>query len=85
MKVSNVEIWLSGISIIILAVFATSKLNPYWVEGIIGIFSLISMGTIFFLRSPEPVVKMVPVSDFPPITLPQVKPSNEQLDISKYM
>ena len=67
-----------------VAVYATSKLNPYWVEGIVGLFALISLGIIFILRSPEPVETVTPVSDTPLITLPVVEPTTEQLDNSKY-
>jgi uncharacterized membrane protein YhfC len=66
------------------AVFATSKLNPYWVEGIIGIFSLISLGIIFILRSPEPKETVTHVTDSPLVTFPVVEPTIEQLDNSKY-
>jgi uncharacterized membrane protein YhfC len=66
------------------AVFATSKLNPYWIEGILGIFSLISLGIIFFLRCPEPVIEAASVSVVPPVDLPQMEPSIEQLANSKY-
>jgi uncharacterized membrane protein YhfC len=67
-----------------VAVFAASKLNPYWVEGIVGLIALISLGIIFFLRCPEPVIEVASVSVVPPVALPQVEPSNEQLDNSKY-
>jgi len=66
------------------AVFATSKLNPYWIEGILGIFSLICLGIIFFLRSPEPVDAGTPITETPLVTLPVVEPTPEQLDNSKY-
>jgi len=66
------------------AVFTMSKLSVYWVEGIVAIFGLISLGIIFLLRSPEPVEAAIPVSDTPTITLPQVEPTTEQLDNSKY-
>jgi len=67
-----------------VAVFATSKLNPYWVEGIVGLFGLISLGIIFILRSSEPVETITPISDTPLVTLPVVEPTSEQLDNSKY-
>jgi uncharacterized membrane protein YhfC len=67
-----------------VAVYATSKLNPYWVEGIVGVSALISLGFILILRSPEPVEDVPPVSDSPLITLPQIEPTSEQLDHSKY-
>ena len=67
-----------------VAVFATSKLNPYWVEGIVGLFGLISLGIIFILRSSEPVETITPISDPPLVTLPVVEPTSEQLDNSKY-
>jgi uncharacterized membrane protein YhfC len=65
-------------------VFAMSKLNPYWIEGILGIFSLISLGIIFILRSPEPVDAGTPITETPLVTLPLVEPTTEQLDNSKY-
>jgi len=67
-----------------VAVFATSKLNPYWVEGIVGLFGLLSLGIIFMLRSSEPVETITSVSDTPLVTLPVVEPTTEQLDNSKY-
>jgi uncharacterized membrane protein YhfC len=67
-----------------VAVFASSKLNPYWVEGIVGILALISLGIIFILRSPEPVEDVIPVSDKPLVAIPQMEPTSEQIDNSKY-
>jgi len=67
-----------------VAVFVTSKLNPYWVEGIVGLFALISLGIIFILRSPEPVDAGTPITETPLVTLPLVEPTTEQLDNSKY-
>lgn len=63
-----------------VAVYATSKLNPYWVEGIVGVSALISLAIIFIVRSPEPVEDVPPVSDMPLVTLPRVEPTSEQLD-----
>jgi uncharacterized membrane protein YhfC len=67
-----------------VAVFATSELNPYWVEGIVGLFGLISLGIIFILRSSEPVETITPIFDTPLVTLPVEEPTTEQLDNSKY-
>jgi uncharacterized membrane protein YhfC len=67
-----------------VSVYAVSKISPYWVEGLAGIFALISLGIIFMLRSPEPIETAILVSDMPPVTLPQVEPTTEQLDNSKY-
>jgi uncharacterized membrane protein YhfC len=67
-----------------VSVYAVSKISPYWVEGIVGVFALISLGIIFILRSPEPVESVTPVSATPLITLPVVEPTTEQLDNSKY-
>ncbi|MBE0684421.1 MAG: YhfC family intramembrane metalloprotease [Anaerolineaceae bacterium] len=67
-----------------VAVYAMSKLNPYWVEGIVGVFALISLGIIFILRSSEPLEDASPVVDMPLVTLPQMEPTSEQLDNSKY-
>jgi len=66
------------------AIFARSKLNPYWVEGIVGLFALISLGIIFILRSPEPIEDANSVPDTPLVTLPQMEPTLEQLDNTKY-
>lgn len=67
-----------------VAVYTASKLNPYWVEGIVGILALISLGIIFILRSPEPLEDANPVASTPLVTFPQVEPTSEQLDNSKY-
>lgn len=67
-----------------VAVFAVSKLNPYWLEGIVGVFALISLGIIFILRSPEPVENANPIPGMPQVTLPQMEPTLEQLEHSKY-
>jgi uncharacterized membrane protein YhfC len=67
-----------------VAVYATSKLNPYWVEGIVGLFALISLGIIFILHSPEPVDAGTPITGTPLVTLPVFEPTTEQLDNSKY-
>jgi uncharacterized membrane protein YhfC len=67
-----------------VSVYAVSKISPYWVEGIVGIFALISLGIIFILRSPEPVDAGTPITETPLVTLPVVEPTTEQLDNSKY-
>jgi len=67
-----------------VSVYAVKKISPYWVEGIVGVFALISLGIIFILRSPEPVETLTPVADTPLVTLPLVEPTTEQLDNSKY-
>ena len=80
-------LWLAiGYHVLIdaVAVYATSKLNPYWVEGIVGLFALISLAIIFILRSPEPVDAGTPITETPLVTLPVVEPTTEQLDNSKY-
>ena len=68
-----------------VSVYAVSKISSYWVEGIVGIFALISLGIIFSLRSPDPVIEAASISVVPPVALLQVEPSNEQLDNSKYI
>jgi uncharacterized membrane protein YhfC len=68
-----------------IPVYAVSKISPYWVEGIVGIFALISLGIIFIMRSPEPVEIVIPVSDTPLVILPQIEPTSEKLNNSKYI
>ena len=67
-----------------VSVYAVSKISTYWMEGIVGVFALISLGIILILRSTEPLEAATSVTDTPLVTLPQVEPTSEQLDNSKY-
>lgn len=59
--------------------------NPYWVEGMVGVFALISLAIIFLMRKPEPVLESRREEMVVPVIKPDsVEPSSEQLDNSKY-
>jgi uncharacterized membrane protein YhfC len=71
------------------AVLAVSYLGPYWTEGLIGVFALISLFIIFRLRQPgpieTPVVETTPLP--PPLTAEALKPVEESdllLEHSRY-
>jgi len=69
-----------------VSVYAVSKIGVYWVEGMVAVFALVSLGIIFHLRSPEPTPAVAPVvtAAAPQGMLQSSEPSSEQLDNSKY-
>jgi uncharacterized membrane protein YhfC len=86
----NIWIWLAvGYHALVDAssVWLMSKVSIYWVEGVVGVFALISLVIIFSLRTPEPqpasVSEPLPASG----NLPGPSgddPSLDQLENSKY-
>lgn len=67
------------------ALIALQLTNAYWVEGLVGVFALISLFIIFSLRKPEPEPEVKEVDAVTPVQKPDnIELSNEQLDNSKY-
>jgi uncharacterized membrane protein YhfC len=67
------------------AMIVLQMTNAYWVEGLVGVFALISLVIIFLLRKPEQEVKTKEVETITPVQkTDSIEPSNEQLDNSKY-
>ncbi len=67
------------------ALVALQLTNAYWVEGLVGVFALISFFIIFSLRKPEPEPEAKEVDVVAPVQKPDnIELSNEQLDNSKY-
>ncbi len=69
-----------------LVVFLQPSLSVYQLEGVIGIFAVVSVGIIFLLRQPEPMSNLEPA----PVPLPEiatiqpVEETPENLDESRY-
>jgi uncharacterized membrane protein YhfC len=86
------KIWWVGLAVLYhtlvdgVAVFVSQiGFSPLAIEGIIGIFAIISMLVIFALRQPEPSMDPIPA----PIPMPEFKPrpvneSVENLDETRY-
>jgi uncharacterized membrane protein YhfC len=70
-----------------VSVYAMNKISIYWVEGIVGGFALLSLAIIFLLKRPEPVIQAETASDVSAakVTLPEIDPSSENLEKSKYL
>jgi uncharacterized membrane protein YhfC len=87
------QFWWVGLAVLYhgladgVAVFAQGMiLPPLAIEGIIGIFAIVSIVIIFMLRQPEPSIDVVP---FQPVSVPefrpkQVKETVENLDKTRY-
>ena len=70
-----------------VSVFAMNKISIYWVEGIVGGFALLSVVIIFLLKKPEPAIQEEPSAATPveQAALPEIDPSSENLEKSKYL
>ncbi len=68
-----------------VAVFSVATWSPYITEALVGVIALLSVGIIFWLRTPEPVEpELEPLPPAEPV-LPQSGPvSSESLEKSKY-
>jgi uncharacterized membrane protein YhfC len=67
------------------ALIVLQMTNAYWVEGLVGVFALISLAIILLLRKPEPEPEVKEVDVVAPVQKPDnIEPSTEQLDNSKY-
>jgi uncharacterized membrane protein YhfC len=67
------------------ALIALQLTNAYWVEGLVGVFALISFVIIFLLRKPEPEAETKEVEIIAPVQKSDsIEPSTEQLDNTKY-
>jgi uncharacterized membrane protein YhfC len=67
-----------------IAVFAIVTWNPYITEALIGVFALLSLGIVFWLRTPEPVEpELEPLPELEPVgRVTAVSP--DALEKSKY-
>lgn len=61
-----------------VAVFAAATWNPYITEALIGVMALLSVGILFWLRTPEPV-------EPEPEPLPALATSPEKVDVTAEM
>lgn len=59
--------------------------NAYLTEAIVALYALISLGIIFWLRTPEPTEpELEPLPPPAPVTPADIKATSESLDRSKY-
>ncbi len=68
------------------AMYAIQFWSPYAVEGMLGVFTLLSLGIIFGLRSLEPEPEVDELEPLPP--LKEIKPlqiNEETIDDSRYL
>lgn len=67
------------------AVFMVVRWNAYVTELAIGVFALLSLGIVFWLRSPEPVApELEPLPPPSPITARPLAVTSETLEKSRY-
>lgn len=67
-----------------LAVIAVTRVGPYATEGLLAVFSLLSLFIIFKLRSPDPVpVELEPLPS-PLIDPANLEPTDDVIDRSRY-
>ena len=67
-----------------LAVIAVTRVGPYATEGLLAVFSLLSLFIIFKLRSPDPVpVEPEPLPS-PSIDPANLEPTDDVIDRSRY-
>jgi len=68
-----------------IAVIGITRLGPYWTEGLLAVYSLLSLAIIFRLRAPDPVVaEPEPLPETPAADDLNLEPTDEALDRSKY-
>jgi len=68
-----------------VAVFSVSTWGPYVTEALIGAVALVSVGIIFWLRTPEPIEpELEPLPPAAPVVPPDGRLSEETLEKSKY-
>jgi uncharacterized membrane protein YhfC len=67
------------------AVIAVTTWNAYVTEAIIGLFALLSIGIIFWLRTPEPVEpELEPLPEMKPLAAVGLETTAETLERSKF-
>jgi uncharacterized membrane protein YhfC len=67
------------------AVIAITTWNAYVTEAIIGVFALLSVAIIFWLRTPEPVEpELEPLPEMKPLQSQKIEASADQLERSKF-
>jgi uncharacterized membrane protein YhfC len=69
-----------------VALYAVRFWSPYAVEGLLGVFALLSLGIIFGLRSPEPEPEVVELEPLPPLKeIGPLEISEHKIDDSRFM
>lgn len=67
-----------------LAVFASVRWNAYTTELAVGLLALLSLGVVFWLRTPEPAAPVLePLPELPPLVF-QSEVTAESLEKSRY-
>ena len=67
-----------------IAVIAVSRVGPYATEGLLGLFSLVSLFIIFKLRSPVPEQSEPEPLPLPELGISPLQPTEETIDRSRY-
>ena len=67
-----------------LAVIAVTRVGPYATEGLLAVFSLLSLFIIFKLRSPDPVPDEPEPLPSPLIDPANLEPTDDVIDRSRY-
>ena len=67
-----------------LAVIAVTRVGPYATEGLLAVFSLLSLFIIFKLRSPDPVPVELEPLPLPLIDPANLEPTDDVIDRSRY-
>jgi uncharacterized membrane protein YhfC len=68
-----------------VAVVGQKFLNSFSLEGVVGIFAVMSIAIIFLLRQPEPVEDIPPTAHAVVVSLPEpVQESSENLEKTRY-
>jgi hypothetical protein len=68
-----------------VAVIGQKYINPLGLEGVIGIFAILSVAIIFLLRQPEPLEAISPVE--PAVDVSQIEPvqeTSENMEKTRY-
>lgn len=65
-----------------IAVVAVSRVGPYATEGLLGLFSLMSLLIIFKFRTPEP--EPVEPEPLPEVITPALQPTDEAIERSRF-
>jgi uncharacterized membrane protein YhfC len=59
--------------------------GAYWTEAVIGVFAILSVVLIFFLRQPESLAESLPAAPAPKLYSPEpVEETSEKLEMTRY-
>jgi hypothetical protein len=68
-----------------VAIFGQKYLSALQLEGVIGLFAILSLVIIFLLRQPEPFEDNLPAAPVPAVYTPEpVEETSENLDKTRY-